>query len=293
MFLTLLSALAIPGILGWLRLLPGTDKEGVVEYRRFKSREMNKNFKVEVWLPRGRSKGKCQDCRVLIANDGQDMRAVHLRETLDSLQAHRAIGPVVVVGIHAGTRMQDYGIAGKPDYLGRGGLAEKYSRFVVKELLPFIKKEFKTMEGPGNTAIMGFSLGGLSAFDMAWRNPQVFGKVGAFSGSFWWRAKGYDDGYTDADRIMHQVVETTAAAPNGMKFWFEVGTADETSDRDGDGIIDAIHDTRTLIQAMEVKGIKEGTDIEYVEIEGGHHNPKTWGEALPGFLRWAFGLRSE
>lgn len=285
--------MAIPGILGWLRLLPAKNDEGVVEYRRFTSREMNKNFKVEVWLPRGRTKGKCQDCRVLIANDGQDMRAVHLREALDSLQAHRLIGPVVVVGIHAGTRMQDYGIADKPDYLGRGGLAGKYSRFVTREVLPFIQKEFRTLTGAENTAIMGFSLGGLSAFDMAWRNPQVFGKAGVFSGSFWWRAKGYDNGYTDADRIMHQVVDSTASSVRKQQYWFEVGTMDETSDRNHDGIIDAIGDTRELIEAMEKKGLTEGKDITYVEVEEGHHNPKTWGEALPGFLTWAFGGSSK
>jgi len=40
----------------------------------------------------------------------------------------------------------------------------------------------------------------------------------------------------------------------GLKFFFECGTADETEDRNGNGIIDSIDDTKDLISALINKG---------------------------------------
>jgi enterochelin esterase-like enzyme len=284
LFITL--SLLAPVGLGWLRLF-GPRDERVVDYPRWRSKIMDKNFRVEVWLPPGHSKGRCNDCQVLIANDGQDLRAMHVRQTLDSLVLNKKIEPIVVVGIYAGARLQDYGVSNHPDYLRRGGLAAKYARFVTKELLPFIYKEFKTKEGAENTAIMGFSLGGLSAFDICFNNPQYISRAGIFSGSFWWRSRGYADGYTDHDRIMQAAVKAAAKIPE-IKCWFEVGGKDESNDRDGDGIIDAIGDTRDLIAELESRGLKKGEDVVYYEMPEGQHNQETWGRALPDFLMWSF-----
>jgi enterochelin esterase-like enzyme len=279
-------SLIAPVGLGWLRIFAPREAR-VVDYPRWRSKIMAKNFRIEVWMPPGRTKGKCNDCQVLISNDGQDLRAMHVRQTLDSMIVRREIAPVIVVGIHAGSRLQDYGVSGHPDYLRRGGLAEKYARFITKELLPFIYKEYKTKEGPENTAIMGFSLGGLSAFDIAYNHSSQISRAGIFSGSFWWRSRGYADGYTDDDRIMQAMVRANPKIPKA-RFWFEVGGEDETNDRDGDGIIDAIGDTRDLIEELKSKGFKQPDDIEYYEMEDGRHNQETWGKALPRFLAWAF-----
>ena len=283
-FLTL--SLIAPVGLGWLRIF-GPREQRVVDYPRWRSKIMAKNFHIEVWLPPGRAKGKCSDCQILISNDGQDLRAMHIRQTLDAMVVNRKIAPIIVVGIHAGARLQDYGVSNHPDYLRRGGLAANYARFVTKELIPFLHKEFKTKEGAENIAIMGFSLGGLSAFDIAYNYPQHFSRAGIFSGSFWWRSRGYADGYTDADRIMQSVVSMSPKRP-AVRFWFEVGGKDEANDRDGDGIIDAIGDTRDLIDELEKKGLRKNEDLIYYEMPEGRHNQETWGQALPDFLSWAF-----
>ena len=89
--------------------------------------------------------------------------------------------------------------------------------------------------------------------DIAWNNPQLFDKVGVFSGSFWWRSKELGKGYTDNDRIMHNIIRNTAAKPD-LKFWLQTGTKDETADRNKNGIIDSIDDTVDLIKELESKG---------------------------------------
>ena len=138
-------------------------------------------------------------------------------------------------------------------------------------------------------AIAGYSLGGLSAMDICWNHPEVFTKVGVFSGSFWWRKRDTKSlFYSDhRDRLMHQQVRK-GKFKAGLKFWFQTGTLDEWGDRNENGIIDSIDDTLDLITELTKKGYRPFQDIEYLEIEAGKHHPETWAEALPVFLTWAF-----
>lgn len=85
---------------------------------------------------------------------------------------------------------------------------------------------------------------------------------------------------------MHRRVRDTEV-PGRLKLWFEAGTRDETDDRDGDGIIDAIQDTTELLDELELKGYRRGIDMVYVQMESGQHTPATWAVAMPYFLRWA------
>jgi len=225
---------------------------------------------------------------LLLFNDGQEAENLKLKDTLESLYNINRIKPVLVAAIHSGDgRLQEYGTAGKPDFKQRGAKADAYTKFIITELLPAIKKE-TGIEVFDITAFAGFSLGGLSAMDIAWNNPQLFDKVGVLSGSFWWRSRELGKGYTDSDRIMHSTIRETAAKPD-LKFWLQTGTKDETADRNKNGIIDSIDDTIDLIKELEAKGYTRPADIQYLEVVGGAHNVPTWAEALPKFLVWAFG----
>src|ERR1700744_1241879 len=146
---------------------------------------------------------------LLLLNDSQEAENLKLRDTLEVLYDAGLLKPVAVAAIHADKeRLQEYGVAGKPDYKQRGEKAAAYTQFITEELFPAIKKE-TGIESFESTAFAGFSLGGLSAMDTAWNNPQLFDKVGVFSGSFWWRSKELGKGYTDADRIMHKAIRET------------------------------------------------------------------------------------
>lgn len=225
---------------------------------------------------------------LLLLNDGQEAENLHLKETLEHQYERLGIDPLLVVAIHAGEeRIQEYGVAGQPDFKERGAKANLYTEFIVNELLPAVYKEtgfqnFKT------TAYAGFSLGGLSALDIAWHHADIFNKVGVFSGSFWWRSKDLADGYTDADRIAHSMISSSTEKPD-LKFWLQTGTHDEIADRNKNGIIDSIDDTIDLIKVLETKSYTRPQDIHYVEIVGGEHKAATWGKAMPKFLCWAFG----
>lgn len=224
---------------------------------------------------------------LVIFQDGQDFPALHLSETVGSLVAKGKIPPAIIAGIHAGDkRIYEYGVAAQADYKGRGNLAGAHTRFVLEELLPYLYSRFPVRQE--KHTIAGFSLGGLMALDIAWNHPDRFARTGVFSGSLWWRQKAFGREYSDSDRIMHRQIRSKLQKPD-LKFWFQTGSHDETSDRDNDGVIDSVSDTLDCIAELERKGFRWKEEVRYLEIKGGEHNPHTWRQAMPAFLEWALG----
>ncbi len=239
--------------------------------------------------------------KVLYVNDGQDFTALNFKNTLSNLYASRSIEKIIVVGVDASAnRLNEYGTV---DSQGQsvicfssggqlGNKAKEYTAFITDEVMPYVKENFRVAAGAENASIMGSSLGGLSAFNIAWMKPNLFSNVGVFSGSFWWR--GYAGNNPTGDqinqsRIMHHLVKSSTKR-EGMKFWFEAGTNDESSDRDGDGIIDAIDDTKDLMLDLKTLGYIENHDYVYVQVAGGQHNQSTWAQVLDDFLIWCYGI---
>lgn len=255
--------------------------------RQVKSAHLDTQFSVDIYLPPDYDASGRATFPVLFFNDGQDMPAVRLTETLFHLYAQHRIPSIIVVAVHAGERLQEYGTAHQPDYRNRGSKAGAYSRFIVGELLPHLRERYPIKEGSAHTAFAGFSLGGLSAMDIVWNHPDVFGKAGVFSGSLWWRHCDFCQDDPDGGRIMHELLSSSSPKP-GLKFWFQTGTMDETDDRNNNGIIDAIDDTLDLIDILKRLGYRHKEDIHYTEVKGGIHHPSTWAQVLPDFLKWAF-----
>lgn len=258
------------------------------ELYNFNSDALKRNVRIDLFLPPTYFSHPHELFPVLYFNDGQDMEALQMKATLERLQKEQKIKACVIVAIHAGDRMQEYGTIRQPDYKQRGGKAASYAQFMLKELFPFLERRYRIATTAEDRTIAGFSLGGLSAFDLAWKNPSVFGRVGVFSGSFWWRSEDFDPKDPDANRIVYEYLKK-GKYQKGMQFWLQVGTEDEKDDRNNNGIIDAIDDTLDVIKALEQIGYKKGRDIKYVEVQGGQHNPPTWGKIMPDFLQWAIG----
>ncbi|MCW3108328.1 MAG: hypothetical protein JWQ09_2834, partial [Segetibacter sp.] len=245
-----------------------------VEQRVVYSEFLERDVIVDVYLPIKNVETK--EVRLLLINDGQDLRTMDFGAILDSLVASGSIEPVMCVGIHCSAdRMNEYGTICRADYQGRGARAGLYNKFIFSELLPFIRSEFNVSSFI-EKSFAGFSLGGLSALDIAWNHPHEFTKVGVFSGSLWWRRRGYEDeDYNwDKDRIMHLQVQKGIYFP-WLKFFFECGQLDESADRNNNGVIDSIEDVRDLIEDMKAIGYTDD-QIHYLELEDGEHNVETW-----------------
>ena len=253
------------------------------------SRHLQKHVKLSIIstpLPSEKS-----DMNLLLLNDGQEMKNLRVREIVDSLYSKKLIQPLIIVGIHSGDRMQEFGVAGIPDYKNQGSKADKYAMFIDNELYAFVKKKVSVRKFR-SVVMAGYSLGALSAFDIAWDHSDKIDKVGVFSGAFSWRDKDanaaeYSD---DKNRIIINKIRSSRKKPH-LQYWFYAGGKEETGDRDKDGIIDVIDDTRDLVELIKSKNVCSSDDIVYTEDSNGIHDAVSWSHHFAEFLVWAFGRR--
>jgi hypothetical protein len=262
------------------------------------SRHLQRKAKLTVLHTAPSPKDRSQ-FNLLILNDGQDMKKLRVRETLDSLYKKGVLKPLVVIGIDAGDRNREFGVAGKPDYLGHGNKASFYDAFVNDELYPYAKKQSGVRKF-NCVAIAGWSLGGLSAFDFAWNHPDKISKVGVFSGSFSWRNKSaQDSSYSDeTNRILFAKLKASRKKP-GLQYWFCSGGTNEISNsnqyrifstsQNKDSIVDLFDDTPDLISLLEKKIVATRDGIVYRGLNSNCPDYESWGTVFPDFLIWAFG----
>jgi enterochelin esterase-like enzyme len=260
----------------------------LVEKHIISSQFLDREVIIDFYFPPKSS--QASQLSLLLINDGQDLVTMKFEEILDELYEAHAICDLFCVGIHcAKDRKNEYGTARYLDYKGRGAKAGLYNRFILEELLPYIRKTLYIFSFK-EKSFAGFSLGGLCALDMVWNHPLEFSKVGVFSGSLWWRDKDQDDADFDEDvnRIMHRQVKEDKNVYPWLKFFFEVGTQDETADRNNNGVIDSIDDTTSFIDLLAAKGYSN-EHIKFLEINDGRHDVPTWAKAFPDFLKWGWG----
>lgn len=274
-------------------------------------------MRIRVYLPPDYATTQAR-YEVLYVNDGQDMEAVGLVDTLERLYARYAIARIIVVAIDMPPdRMAGYGLFDRttataiaaPTRHGQvGANAHAYAGWLVQELVPAIDARYRTLARADGRAFLGWSLGALSAFGIGWQYPDVFGRIGAFSPSLWVASDNRNPGTVQATRIAHALVAGSAPMQR-PKVFFGVGTREETDDRDGDGVIDVLDDTRDLIVGWRAPdgrlrkglrgvatppgnpalGVPVHGDAKLFLLERGEHHPRAWAQMLPVFLQWAYG----
>ncbi len=212
-----------------------------------------------------------------------------LEGDLNALYADGELEPIIVVGIPASDdRGDEYGTGSIKNVDGAGARAQEYIDFLLQEVMPLVNSRYRTLPGPQNTALIGWSLGGLTAFYVGWNYPDQVGITGAFSGSFWWRTSINSLQDLLDSRVAQKMVRESTTHPE-LRMWFSAGTGEFLfQDRDQNGVVDMVQDTTDLVAELAQKGYQAGADYQYEEIEGGTHDQATWAKVLPDFLRWAF-----
>ncbi len=112
--------------------------------------------------------------------------------TLNALYEKTGKGFIVVAVENGGEKRIEEYTPYKNEKYG-GGKGDIYIDFLANELKPYIDKNYKTLTTPENTALIGSSLGGLISFYGGLKYPEVFGKIGALSTSFWFSSDKIND----------------------------------------------------------------------------------------------------
>ena len=231
---------------------------------------------VLVYLPPG-YEASTDPCPVLYLHDGQnlfDPKTAHVTgqhwrvgETTEALVTAGEIPPLIVVGVAntGASRIHEY-TPTKDARLG-GGLADRYGRFLVEELKPFIDATYRTRPDAEATGLGGSSLGGLVSLHLGLAYPHVFGRLAVLSPSVWWDR-----------RVILSTVRRTRPRPP-LRIWVDMGTAEGRR---------ALDDARMLKAALVGAGWRVGRDLHYAEYEGGTHSEAAWSARFGTVLRWLF-----
>ena len=233
------------------------------------SKQLNSMKKIWVYLPQNYSISS-KKYPVIYMHDGQNLfdnktsytGEWNVDETLDSIKAQ-----VIIIGVeHGGEKRIDELTPFKhPKY--SGGNATAYLDFIVNTLKPEIDKKYRTKTNAKNTGIFGSSLGGLVSFYAALIYPNIFGKVGCFSPSFWFcrdELKSVMDRTTDFD----------------TKIYFLCG--------DNEGDDDVVRDMENVEKWVNTKRCECKKMNKKVIVKGGQHNEKLWRENFKKAYLWLF-----
>lgn len=252
---------------------------GTIRTHRIHSRFLRADRDLIVYLPPCYERDAKRRYPVCYMQDGQNLfdsatafcgHEWGLDETAEQLIGSGRMAPVIIVGIYnAGVkRINEY--TAVRDSHGKGGRARAYGRMLVREILPFINSEYRTLTGAPDTALGGSSLGGLVTLYLGLQNPHVFGKLIVMSPSVWW-AHG-----DILNRLAHLETKT------GQTIWLDVGTAEGTHPGQTCGDVQALRD------ALLGKGWRLGNDLIYFEDHGGEHNESAWGRRMRDVLPFLF-----
>ena len=160
--------------------------------------QLNRKRTIRMYFPPDYSSGK--RFPVIYMHDGQNLfddatsfsGEWKVDEILDSLYKYHRFSCIVVGIYHGESQRLNELSPWHNDSLNIGGEGDKYAKFIVKTLKPFIDSHYRTLADRENTVIMGSSMGGLMSLYMALEYPDIFGKAGIFSPSLWFAPKAFE-----------------------------------------------------------------------------------------------------
>ena len=140
------------------------------------SQHYDEKHKIRVFLPPGYDEKTLKRYPVLYMHDGNNLflpeeasfgETWEVGEVLELMSSLRVTREVIVVGVWPVDRMAEYT---SPGY-------EKYGKFLVEEVKPYIDNQYRTHPDRQSCAVMGSSLGGVVSFYLGWEYPHVYGMV--------------------------------------------------------------------------------------------------------------------
>lgn len=151
-------------------------------------------------------------------------------------------------------------------------LSDRYSRFLLEEILPEVEKTVKLRHDPESRAISGASSGGICAWTVAWERPDEFRKVLSWVGSFTNIASGKSG--REGGHNYEALIRKTDKKPIRVSL------------QDGSNDLDNAHGNWPLANQQMAKSLKfKDYDYQFVYGQGFHSN-KHGRAILPDSLRW-------
>jgi predicted alpha/beta superfamily hydrolase len=258
---------------------------GDLRLHEFSSRIFRNARFLRVWLPPGYDDpGNANKYYpVLYLNDGQNLfESVssftgiewQADETADRLIREGSIPPMIIVGIdNAGKdRLREYMPHRSMHPVMLRVQGKYYPDFLIKEVMPFVERNYRAATRPEDTGLGGSSLGALIALHTAIVRPGVIGKLLIESPSLWVSNR--------------QIIKDS----RGVRIWPEkiflgVGTGETGNAEKSRKVVDDVRQLEAIVR----RAVLSEKRLRLVVKEGAAHSESAWAERFPEALKFLFG----
>jgi predicted alpha/beta superfamily hydrolase len=258
---------------------------GDLRLHEFRSRIFRNTRFLRVWLPPGYDDDENQATHypVLYLNDGQNLFESissfsgvewQVDETADRLIHEAVIAPMIIVGIdNAGKdRFREYMPHRSMQPMMLRVQGRHYPDFLMKEVMPFVERNYRIATGPENTGLGGSSLGALIALYTAIVRPGVIGRLLIESPSLW-----------VSNRQAIKESRTVRIWPE--RIFLAVGTAEAGNAERSRTVVDDVRELAAIVR----RAVLSEKRLHLVIRDGAGHNESAWAERFPEALQFLFG----
>ena len=158
----------------------------------------------------------------------------------------------------------------------KGELAgDAYLAFLVETVKRRVDREFRTLQGPEDTAVMGSSMGGLMAFYSMAERPDIFGQAAAVSMHIPLagveRGENHQKWAAEAADAFRHYLATSNMTPGRNRLYIDHGTA----------TLDEAYApySKTLIPMLDAAGWN-GPNFLFRTYAGAEHNETAWSQRV-------------
>jgi enterochelin esterase-like enzyme len=257
----------IPGKLG--NLLATQDvPHGNVSAVWYPSPILGNSRRMQVYTPPGYEQGKEKyPVLYLLHGAGGDEESWISRGRanyiMDNLIAAKEALPMIVVITNGNPDVVSSPLNRLPaeatkDVSGTGGMAsQKFEESLVKDVVPFIEKNYRVKKDADHRALAGFSMGGYQTQNISNANPAMFKYIGVMSMGLFSSFRNSNVSY-DKEKHINQIKAMMAASPE--YYWIGIGKAD------------FLYNTVT-----KLRGLYDELGFKYAYYEtNGAHNWNEW-----------------
>lgn len=158
---------------------------------------------------------------------------------------------------------------------------------IVKDLVPQINKNYKTLTDADHQAIGGISMGGYGAARLALKYPNIWSKAVLISPSVWQKLPkdnpirmnmhAFTDGKVNwSDKVYDSLFPTKYMSPESkkVKFFVESTSSDSTI---------PIKDVTSFVDTLK----QNGYSVKFIKDSGDNHNWTYWAKVAPTAYAWA------
>ena len=258
---------------------------GDLRLHEFHSRIFHNTRFLRVWLPPGYDDPQNAGRRypILYLNDGQNLFESatsftgvewQVDETADRLIQEGTVPPMIMVGIDNASqdRIREYMPHRSLHPVIVRAQGNRFPDFLIKDVMPFVARNYRVATGPENTGLGGSSLGALISLYTAAVRPNVFGRLLLESPSLW-----------ASNRQMIRQSRQIKGWPE--RIFLGTGTAEAgRPDRDQS----MVDDVRELAAIFRRAGVDDRRLKLFID-EGASHHESAWARRFPEALLFLFG----